>query len=113
MAELRVAGSGECTVHGEMVFGTVSDLLAQGRAIFSAGSPALKIDLRDIARVDSAGLVLLLEWFKTARRGGQDIVFVNVPAQVFAMAGISNLDQVLPLRRGAMTGSFGHAPAAE
>lgn len=102
MAEVRAdAARGVYTVRGEMVFDTVSALLEQGRAMFGAGGPALRLDLREVVRADSAGLALLLEWLKAARRGGQDIVFLNVPAQMLAMANISDLDQVLPFQSGA------------
>lgn len=102
VAEIRsdATDGGAWTVSGEMVFDTVCSLLEQGKAMFGAGGPALRLDLREVVRVDSAGLALLLEWFKAARRCGQDIVFVNVPEQMLAMAGISDLDRVLPFQPG-------------
>lgn len=99
MGEVRPdpAQSGHYLVSGELGFSTVPALLERGRSMFAAGASALRLDLGGVSRADSAGLALLIEWFRAARAAGQDIVFINVPPQMFAMARVSGLDGVLPL----------------
>lgn len=99
MGEVRPhpAQSGCYLVSGELRFDTVPALLERGRAMFAGGAPALRLDLNEVSRADSAGLALLIEWFRAARAAGQEIAFVNVPPKMFAMARVSGLDDVLPL----------------
>jgi phospholipid transport system transporter-binding protein len=92
--------AGTYLVGGELGFATVPTLLERGREMFDGGSNAsLELDLGGVTRVDSAGLALLIEWLKVARRAGRGIVYVNVPEQMMAMAQVSGLEGVLPLER--------------
>lgn len=91
-------------VGGELGFATVSGLLEQARSIFATGSAPLELDLGGVTRVDSAGLALLIEWLKVARRARRPIVFRNVPEQVIAMAGVNGLGNLLPLERVKVQG---------
>jgi phospholipid transport system transporter-binding protein len=99
MGEVRPdpARTGSYLLSGELDFATVPVLLERGRAMFAAGAPALRLDLGGVSRADSAGLALLIEWSRAARAAGQEIAFVNVPPQMFAMARVTGLDGVLPL----------------
>jgi phospholipid transport system transporter-binding protein len=96
------ARSGAYLVDGELSFATVPDLLERGRAVFAGGSSGpLELNLGGVTRVDSAGLALLIEWLKVARRARRSIVYVNVPEQMMAMARVSGLEGVLPLEHDA------------
>ena len=95
------ARAGSYLVSGELDFDTVPGLLELGRSMLEGGgADPLRLDLRGVTRADSAGLALLIEWFKAARRGGREITFVNVPPQILAMARVSGLDGVLPFGGG-------------
>lgn len=98
MGEVRAdpARAGSYRVSGELDFETVPGLLEQGQAMFEAAAPALRLDLQGVTRADSAGLALLVEWLKAARRRDREIAFVNVPEQLLAMARVSGLEEVLP-----------------
>lgn len=61
--------------------------------------PRLRIDLSALERVDSAGLALLTEWTRLTRALGHSLEFINVPQQLLTIAGVSGLDQMLPLRQ--------------
>ena len=88
-AALRVAG--------ELNFATVPLLLEQGNALLAGRAGArVSLDLREVTRGDSAGLALLIEWMRTARRQGSAIEFRNIPPQMLAIARVSGLDDVLP-----------------
>lgn len=93
-AKLESLGGGRFRVAGVLDASTVTDLLKQTPARFN-GLPSIEMDLADVAESDSSGLALLIEWLRMARRDGQRIVFVNVPAQIGALARISEVDELL------------------
>lgn len=98
-ATIRRAVDGRLTLSGELDFASVTRL--NGEALKLLGSAqAVRIDLQGIVRSDSAGLALLIEWMRVARRLGKPIQFLNIPAQMLAIARVSGLDEVLPLSRG-------------
>jgi phospholipid transport system transporter-binding protein len=51
--------------------------------------------LRAVTRADSAGLALMVEWLREARRRGGRLEVVNMPDQMFGIAHMSKLDRVL------------------
>ncbi|HEB99345.1 MAG TPA: STAS domain-containing protein, partial [Thiotrichales bacterium] len=50
-----------------------------------------------VGRADSAGLALLVEWMREARRQGREIRFLGMPAQMSAIAEVSGLSELLPV----------------
>lgn len=48
-------------------------------------------------RANSAGLALLLEWLDAAQRRGQGLRFRHLPESLLAIAGMSHLEEHLPL----------------
>jgi phospholipid transport system transporter-binding protein len=56
----------------------------------------LTIDFAAITAVDSSAVALLIEWRRQAQRRGKTLVFVNLPANLLALAklyGVSELIQ--------------------
>lgn len=100
MTETRidVDEAGRLNVVGDLNFQTVPALWADSEAVFRQ-APKLEIDLAAVSRADSAGLALLVEWMRQARRAGKPIRFYNIPRQMLAIARVSSLDQILPLAR--------------
>jgi phospholipid transport system transporter-binding protein len=89
---------GHFRIVGELTFDTVPAAGKKGFALFDTAGGALYIDLRDVSRTDSAGLVLLIAWMRYAREKNKTLQFLNIPAQMLALAKASSLDQILPLR---------------
>jgi len=97
-ASIETGGDGGLRLSGALSFATVRDLLDRfGELPDARGS--IRIDLAQVTRADSAGVALLIEWMRLARAAGREIVFVNIPAQMLAIARVSGLDQILPLQR--------------
>lgn len=96
---LEPAGEGRFLLSGTLSFATVPAVWRESAGLFAADPPVLRIDLRGVERSDSAGLALLVEWMREARRHDREIRFVNIPAQMLAIARVSGLDQILPLAR--------------
>jgi len=93
-ARIEVLGAGRFVVGGALNASTVTDLLKQSRERF-AGVTRIELDLNAVSEGDSAGLALILEWLRAARHAGQKINFINMPAQIAALARISEVDDLL------------------
>lgn len=98
-ARIEVLGAGRFRIGGVLNAVTVVGLLKQSRERF-AGAPRIELDLGAVAESDSAGLALLLEWLRLARHANQQIHYVNVPAQISALARISEVDDLLAAAGG-------------
>jgi phospholipid transport system transporter-binding protein len=73
---------------------TVGELLEQSIARFET-SGDLEVDLTPVGDADSAGLALLIEWIRRGRMRQQQIRFKGVPAQISALARISEVEDLL------------------
>jgi phospholipid transport system transporter-binding protein len=59
------------------------------------GDRAWTIDLSGVTAGDSAGLAVLVEWMSAARARGASVRYASVPAQIVAIARISDLEGLL------------------
>ncbi len=91
---LSSAGSGIFELSGDVGFDDAARLLREGDAAFGDLKQA-EIDLAQVARVDSAGLALLLEWSVAARAAGRALRYRNVPPAIASLAGISDVAELL------------------
>ncbi len=89
---------GVVRVSGDLTFATVTAVWRASRPLLAAGGGPLQFDLAGVGRADSAGLALLVEWLRSARDAGVDLVFQAVPAQLLAIARASGVDHLLPLQ---------------
>ena len=101
MARFRIenAGPGRVAATGELDFATAAEALAAGLRLIGTDQ-SLTADLAGITAGDSAGLAVLVEWLSVARARGVALRYANVPAQILAIARISDLDELL-LGQGA------------
>ena len=100
---LQRLAPGRYRVSGNLIFGTVRKLLTDSREQFHVDPPH-EIDLSAVTAGDSAGLALLVEWFKWAGQDGRELRYSGTPSQLGALAKISDLDTVLSLN-GATSGA--------
>ena len=91
---LAAAGDGRFELSGDVGFADAARLLAEGDTAF-AGLQRVELDLGRVARVDSAGLALLLEWSLAARDAGRALTYRNVPGAIASLAGISDVAELL------------------
>ena len=97
-AQLEQQSPGHWCITGVLSFDTVPALSERVEALFADGT-RLDLDLRDVQRADSAGVALLVEWAGEAQRRAVEIRYLNVPAQMLAIARVTSIDQILPLGR--------------
>ena len=79
---------------GELGFATAATALQAGLALIGRGQD-WTIDLAGVSAGDSAGLAVLVEWISAARAQGGTLRYAGVPAQILAIARISDLDRLL------------------
>ena len=80
-------------VKGELTFDTVVDALRQASPLFGTQGD-VKLDLRSVKRIDSAGLSLLIEWVRQLRRQQRRLTVLNPPHQLGRLAKISGVNDI-------------------
>ena len=94
--EISEPAPGRIVVKGELTFATARDARQVGTLVLEGSrAPELIIDCAGVARADSAGLAVLLDWLAWARRKSRAIKFENLPASLVAIAKISEVDGLL------------------
>jgi phospholipid transport system transporter-binding protein len=93
-ARLEALGTGRFRVSGVLDATTAKQMLEQSESRFGE-EPQIEVDLGGVGESDSAGLALLIEWLRMARKAGKQIRFANVPAQIEALARISEVDDLI------------------
>lgn len=91
-------GDNTFLLKGVLTMQTVSGLAREAEPLLSASKGDVCIDLAQVERADSAGLALLIEWQRLARRCGFSISFRNLPAQLMQIARVSELHEILPIQ---------------
>lgn len=92
-------GTGQFAVAGELSKITVPAVWRSANTLLQGASQDLLIDLQQVTHTDSAGLALLLEWMTLARDKQLQIHFRNLPAQLWEIAKVSDLEDILPLAK--------------
>jgi phospholipid transport system transporter-binding protein len=87
---------GTFAIQGELTFSTVPDLLGQSKKWLAAGHEAVTINLENVAKADSAGLALMIEWLHLARTADREIHFVNIPVQLNDLIRLNGLKNTFP-----------------
>lgn len=79
-----------------LLFSSVAPLRGYGLALLhSAPVGELQFDLQNVARVDSAGLALLVDWLASARALGRKLRYTQLPQPLLALAKLSEVDRLL------------------
>lgn len=81
-------------VSGDLNFSTVMVLLEQSIPLFS-NCNELKFDLSRVNSSNSAGLALLLEWIRYAKKVAKPISFSHLPAQFVSMMQAAGIEKML------------------
>jgi len=76
-----------------LTFQNAPAALEQGCAALAAGETVF--DLGGVQSADSSALALMLAWERRARAQGRMLKFVNVPANVDALAKLYGVDELI------------------
>jgi len=94
--ELKESSPGKFEARGRLVFVTAKRARESGMAAFGAtGAREIQVDCSGITASDSAGMTVLLDWLAVAKRSGRSLHFGSLPAQVQAIARISDVLELL------------------
>ena len=76
-----------------LTFQNAGAALEQGCAALAAGETVF--DLGGVRAADSSALALMLVWQRRAQAGGRKLTFINVPANVDALARLYGVDGLI------------------
>jgi phospholipid transport system transporter-binding protein len=94
--QVTIASPGCIRVGSAMTFETARGVCEAGVACFETdGSPSIVVDCATVANADSAGLAVLIEWRRWAHQHGRHLKFANLPAQIRAIAHLSEVSELL------------------
>lgn len=88
------AKEGRVEIAGDLTFETVRCLRERGSELFREGGD-VTLDLNAVTRADSAGLALMVEWLRHAKRMRARLQVVNMPDQMLEIARMSKLESIL------------------
>jgi phospholipid transport system transporter-binding protein len=91
---IEPSGDGRLAASGPLDFATAAAALRAGLGLMTSDR-AWTIDLSGVTAGDSAGLAVLVEWMSAARARGVSVRYETVPAQIVAIARISDLEELL------------------
>ena len=82
---------------GELSMQNVPQISRETASLINAMTGEVSIDLSKITRADSAGLALLIDWLRIARRRDFTLHFEQLPEQLMQIAQVCELESVLPI----------------
>jgi phospholipid transport system transporter-binding protein len=91
---IKRVSEGRFQASGVLGYATAGRALPVGLALIPKDSTCT-IDLAAVTEADSAGLAVLVEWLATAKSRGTVIHYEAIPAQILAVARISDLESLL------------------
>ena len=98
MSDVSIEQSGEVfTLQGALSFETLPAVLVESDKYAARTDlpDRLTIDFSHITGVDSSAVALLLEWRRRAQLNGKTLTFVNLPANLLALAGLYGVAELI------------------
>ena len=97
MAAIESVSPQSFTVSGELDFANVVAIKERGIELLDKAVAKFEISLAGVTRAGSAAVSLLLSWLRYAADKGIELVFSHLPADLFGVAQVSGIDQILPI----------------
>lgn len=86
--------AGQAKLAGELNFDNVLTIRQTGLDYLTKASSA-NFDFAQLKKADSAGVALLLEWWRAATLQKKQLRFTNLPEGMQALINVSSLDEVI------------------
>jgi len=94
-AKLDKISETEFSLSGDLTFITTTLLYKQSCEQFNQKADQLIIDLKAVEHSDSAGLALIVEWYRVAKMNNQSLKVLNMPKQMSDLAELSSVNKLL------------------
>ena len=95
MAEATLVVDGSTLrLSGPVTLNTAGPLTARGRALLTGFPAEATLDLSKVTRVDSAGVAMLVEFWRLREREGGRLEFVSIPAELRPLLQLYDLEAV-------------------
>lgn len=90
---------GRLQVSGDVTMATVSALFTEGLHLNRNGEAvsAFVVDFSQLGTVDSSAVSLMLAWLREAQRNNTQLKFANVPDNLFSLANLYGVAELLNL----------------
>lgn len=94
----RLGEDGTATIGGNLTLDTVRGLYRSSEAALQGDERLLRaVELREVERIDSSGLALLLEWQARAGRSRTPLTIRNAPQDLLRIAHLCGAEDLLDL----------------
>ena len=94
--KVTITAPGRILVAEPLTFETARRVCEAGLACFARdGSSLIVVDCAGVSQADSAGLAVVIEWRRWAHKHGRHLKFENLPAQITAIARLSEVSELL------------------
>ena len=91
--EIIERGNGYFIINGDLTVSNINKDTLQALPL-SISIRVITLDLNQVGLTDSAGLALMIEWIKYARKKRIQTVLKNIPEQLHNIAKLSGLDKI-------------------
>ncbi len=82
-------------LRGDLDYGTVLKWRQLGFDYVSSCETQVVFNFSQVTKMDSAGVALLLEWWRAAMHAKKTITFKNLPVKAKALIALSDLSDIL------------------
>ena len=99
-ATLIESANGRLEFNGVLSVDVIMSLLPIRDQLFQGEGRELQIDLQRVSYGDTAGLALLVDCLRLAKKHQHKLTIHHMPGQMLSMAKLSGMDKLLPLAAG-------------
>lgn len=92
---VKTISSGHIALDGPLTFATVPNLLIKCKSCFTKDLAQWVLDLAAVTSSDSAGIALLLELKREAKRQKKCFTITNIPSQLQRIAEVTGVQELL------------------
>jgi phospholipid transport system transporter-binding protein len=96
-AQLISAAEGQLRLVGAVDYDNAPSLATQFDHYLHTKQSALSLDMSQVTHINSAGMALLINYFKKAKKKGIVLQFCSVPPQLARIAALTRVDKILNL----------------
>lgn len=92
--ELVVNNKNDCIINGFLTREYINQIISSGEN-FILQSELPTIDLKEVTACDSAGVAVLVYWWRVANNHNKKLIFNNLSRDMLAIIRVSNVDSIL------------------